>query len=459
MLNRLKNLFASKKKQFSENAENQKNPYTYQDVLHYNLENARRAVEFGIKELNPADSYGKVDKNVHYVYWGEDNLLPHHILQASALNNIISSIAEAYKEILVGEGYHVNTMLAEQYLQSINAEKIIDKIAWDLVIFDAFACEITSEVRDTRFVPVNVDHVPFSRIRFDKKNLNGKKHAYYSAIDWSLIDYRGQVKNLYNLTEEERELYAVKVHFPYLDSRNKVTGANPALYVDYEYHPSNDYYPKSDIQTVTGFSLINEQAQEYHVNYFKNGIMGSIVVNIPFDPKTITNEKELNAMKNAVLAEAKARWQGAQKAGQPFFNLYEVDGDGQTILPKAEISGFPGDQNDRKYIEMFQAVGEQIFMGMGVVEPSAFGLKSNSGALGKAEVMSMAYEQAEKFRIKNKRKMIEKFFNLLLTRAGIEDTFTLPYVPPVKPTIEVKQVVEYLPVADNNNGNEKGGVK
>jgi hypothetical protein len=439
----LKNIF-KKKQAFEQKAPEKTSRDEYNKVLDKNLANARKAIAFGVKELTPADRSYIQNRNVPYAFWGEDNLLPMHILRASALNNLISSVTEAYKEILVGNGYSLKTSKAKAFLKATGIDGIIERIAWDLVVFDGFAVDVHSVVKNIRFVPETTKHVPFSRVRFDKQNLDGARVKYYSALDWRMIDSYGNVRPFFGMSQEEVKRYEIKEYLPYSDEKGNILKNADALYVDYEYHPSNDYYPKSDIQTVTGFSLINEQAQEYHVNYFKNGIMGSIVINIPFDRGTIDDPTELARIKQAIIAEAQANWQGSQKAGQPFFNLYETDGDGQILTPKADISGFPGDQNDRKYIEMFKAVDEQMFLGLGVVVPAAFGLKDETGSLGKTDVMIMAYEQSERFRLKNKRKMIEKFVNTLIQRAGIEDKFELPYVPPVKPAIEVKQVVEHI---------------
>lgn len=437
MLNKIKTLFSGQKKRFQ--AENVAKKESYEDVFYRNKKNVLQAVKsFGVQEVLSTQS--NVSRYVDYVYWGSDNLFPQKLLLASANNNIISGVTEAYKEMLIGSGYRLATKKASNFLQNININALLEKIAWDLVIFEGFSCEIFSQMQNIRFAPVAVKHVPFSRIRMHKLNIDGNRYRYYSAIDWSAIDYNGNLKYFADKSGY-RDMFDVKEHLPYNNNKNEPNGYPQALYVDYEYHPSNDYYPKPDLQSIVGFDEINSQAQEFHVNYFKNGIMGSIIVNIPYDRGTLT-DKEVQLLKNQLIDEAKTAWIGSQRAGQPFFNLYEVDGDGNILTPKAEIAGFPGDQNDRKYIEMFRTIDEQILLGLGVVAPSAFGLTDNSNALEKADVMVMAYDLTEKFRLKSKRKMIENFVNMLINRAGIDDEFTLPFENIAKPAIEVVQKVE-----------------
>ncbi|MCS7029871.1 MAG: hypothetical protein NZ519_14030, partial [Bacteroidia bacterium] len=100
MLDVVKKIFSGKKGRFEKGT----NRETYDDVFYRNRKNILYAIKsFGIQEV--AVSQNASAKYVDYVYWGSDNLFPQRLLAAAANNNIVASVTEAYKEMLIGPGY------------------------------------------------------------------------------------------------------------------------------------------------------------------------------------------------------------------------------------------------------------------------------------------------------------------------------------------------------------------
>jgi hypothetical protein len=313
-------------------------------------------------------------QSLPYVMWGHDNTLPQQILEYCASDNVIRPLTGALQRILEGDEIKYTTPQAKLFLEALGIRNILPMIAWDLILLDGFAVLVNTPNDITK----GITHVRFADIRVDKRNTYTNQVGYYYAKDWGGINLLGQL--IPQLAGHEE--YEVKVMLPYGNEKSE------ELYYKSIYHPSGNYYPTPSTQTVESLVQISTEAIRFHVSYLKNGVVGSIIMNIPIninetDPEAM--QKKIDELKDL----AQTEWQSTVNAGKPFINIVPISPLGDdNVPPTATLSGFPQDANDKRHLDLVRFVREEKFIGMGVPVPEAFGMPSQGASiLGQAEVM------------------------------------------------------------------------
>lgn len=384
-----------------------------------------------ITTANPNSSLRFYAAKLPYVMFGHDNLYPVRVLDYSTKNHNISRASNDFVAMLRNCEYTLETQNAKRLLELLKIEKLIERVAWDLVILNGMSVEVVN-MPDVlgRMRTVALNHIPFANIRMSKANSYQNTEGFYSAEDWTVIDLYGRVKYYGNINREE---YEVKTHIPYAQK-----WAN-SVFVDYEFHPSSRFYPVADSECVFNQAEISGQAVTFHLSYLKNGVIGSIMLSIPTPPM---NKADFAAQSQAIIEQAEKNWQGAQNGGKPFIYLSPTDVDGNRQDPI--LSGFPQNGDDKRHLDLMKDIDAQTLFGLGYIN------SFDGGNLGKAEAMDMAYKLMEYNQVASLRKKIENFVNTIIRNNGIVDKFALPFTPPTLTPKEFNQTYTALPTPTSN---------
>ena len=108
-----------------------------------------------------------------WVTYGKDNLYPTHLLELYHNSIIHAACIEFITNAIVGEGVDYEAMkLTDQVPNYIESwDEILYKIAKDLVLFNGYAIQIIKNRNDKTY---SFFHVPFSTVRFAKKDENNE---------------------------------------------------------------------------------------------------------------------------------------------------------------------------------------------------------------------------------------------------------------------------------------------
>lgn len=398
------------------NKNSQKNEFeAWKDAVRADFKRAMPA--FGrideITTTNPSYTLRYAAQEAPYVLFGVDNLYPNKVLDISTTNHNLARVARDFVAML-NVPYTLKTGAGKMFLDFIGATDLVERFSWDLVILNGMSAQVVNVPNKFGVMKTTqINHVRFANIRASKDNEYKHTAGWFVARDWTAIDLYGRLK--YNLWVDA-DLYKIQ---PYLPYKQEYTNS---MYVDFIYHPSTHFYPVADAECVFGQAEISGEIVKFHVSYLKNGMVGSVVINIPVPPMTPDDFKE---QKEGLIREFKEAYIGSRNAGTPVVFLAQTDGNG--TQQQAQFAGFPQDANDKRNLDLIKIVDEQTLVGLGYIDAIS------GGNLGKAEAMTQAYILMEKNSIAPLRKKIETFFNTILKANGILDTFELPAILPEMP--------------------------
>lgn len=380
-----------------------------------------------ITVANPNYTLSYAAQQAPYVLFGVDNLYPNKVLDISTTNHNAARVARDFVAML-NVPYELQKGNAKAFMRLIKAEKLIERFAWDLVILGGMAAEVENVPNKFGIMKtIAVNPIRFANIRASKLNTYKNTAGWFTALDWTAIDLYGRLK--YSIFQD-KEAYEIKAHLPYKQQYSQ------SVYVDFVYHPSTYFYPVSDTECVFKQAEITGEIVNFHLSYLKNGMVGSVIINIPVPPML---PKEFEVKKAEILQKFNEHYIASRNAGKPVVYLAQVDQNGTP--QQATFTGFPQDANDKRNLDLIRLVDEQTLIGLGYID--AVG----GGNLGKAEALIQAYTLMEQNSVAPLRKKIETFFNELFANNGIADTFTLPFILPKMPEKTFTQT--YVPPASN----------
>lgn len=361
-------------------------------------------------------------RTLPYVMFGEDNLYMEKVLDVSTKNYTFYRIANDYVAMILNGGYELQTGNASSFLQSLSASKLIERLAWDLIILNGMAVEVVNYpgLNPQKLKTVELIHTPFASVRFSKLNTYNNPKMYYTALDWSAINFNGEVRYY---VYDYKELYEVKKHLPYSKQYHK------SMYVDYVYHPSSRYYPVADSECIFSQMLVQGKAVEFHVSYLKNGIIGSVMISVPARP--LASKEEREKFEQEITKTVQQKFMGARNAGVPLVHVAYQDVNGDVKYP--ELKGFPQENNDKRNIDLMRIVDEHAKFGMGYL---GF---DNAQNLGDGTALIVAYNLMYYNRVLRCVQKIEQFFNTIIKNNNIADTLKIPFVLPELPKKEFNQ--------------------
>jgi hypothetical protein len=388
-----------------------------------------KTIQFGKKDEITNDLnllYNKVD----WVYWGADNLFPNKFLLRLNENSFYSRVCSTQVNMVVGDGLTFegrDARVAEMYIQELGVDiNYLKKVAWDIVVLNAMSSQVI--LNQTGQYPARLVHVKSEKVRVDNNlDIYDEPTSYWLAKNWGVVNSNGKVDM--TIKRKKRADY-IPINIP----RYRVgTSDEVTLIYNVEYNPAMEYYPVPPAEAAFQEIDLNVKIMDYQNATIDNGVSGSVVISYPkkLAPTAEEEEKEQDAITQGI----RESLSGANKAGTALVVFYDPQGE-----VKPEVSSFPSDSNDKKYIETNRMIRESIFSGLGVVSEELFGIPSSTGFSSQSEMLLTANELTYTNIIKPKQQMITSVLNTILEHRGMNAEISILNSLPVSTNLTLDMV-------------------
>jgi hypothetical protein len=312
---------------------------------------------FHIQDFNAAyiPQYQEVIKNKPWVFYGEDNLFPNHLLalyQYSALNRAcLNAIAYGVR------GKSLNNNLGESLManRSETLYEVFSKCVMDKVIFGGFALNI---VKSNDGGIAEFYHTDFSRLRAGKVDQFDNVLEYYYSVDWR------------STTLNQNKYKPIKL--PSLDLLNN-DEPSQIMYFK-QYNPGMSYYPPP--QYLGGLTTIqlDIEVKNFHLNNMQNSMMPSVAV-------SFTNGVPSEEERDIIYRQLDAKYSSTNNAGKWFLFFSENPETAPVITP------IPNNASDAWYSQMYPQIEQTILTAHRITSPMILGIKEAGQLGGRSELI------------------------------------------------------------------------
>lgn len=358
---------------------------------------------FHIQDFNAAfvPQYQEVIKNKPWVYYGDDNLFPNHILalyQYSALNRAcINAIGYGVKGKSLNNNSQEITIMANR---SETLYEVWSKCVMDKVLFGGFALNI---VKNNDGGIAEFYHTDFSRLRAGKVDDFDNVLEYFYSVDWR--------QTTYNQTKYKPIT---------LPSFNMLEGDEPSQIMYFkQYNPGMSYYPPP--QYLGGLTTIqlDVEIKNFHLNNMQNSMMPSVAV-------SFTNGVPSEEERDIIYRQLDAKYSSTNNAGKWFLFFSENPETAPIITP------IPNNASDAWYSQMAPQIEQTILTAHRITSPMILGIKE-AGQLGGRQELLDAYNLFLEVVIKPiQEELIDAFEKVLflrdkkITKLSVEQNQLLP---------------------------------
>lgn len=215
-----------------------------------------------------------------WVNFGESNMYPQYLIELYNESPVHGSIVNSISQMIAGQGVVGGNSIANQYLQSIKFDSIIQNIARDLKLFGGYYLEIIWSMDRTTIAQVN--HLPYENCRLACSDEQDDVTGVWYSRDWSDMRKKKNVPHyipMFNVDyKEEMPKQVMFVHTLKLGS---------------------EYYPKPDYVGSVNYIELTRQIGEYHVNNILNGFFPSLIASFN---NGIPSLEEQHMIKNQLTA-------------------------------------------------------------------------------------------------------------------------------------------------------------
>jgi hypothetical protein len=338
--------------------------------------------DFGVSEFNAAyvPQYQEVIKNKPWVYYGDDNIFPNHLLalyQYSSINRAcINAIDYGVKgkNLTVLEGNVARIAMANR---SETVYDVFQKCVLDRVLFGGFALNI---VKSNDGGIAEFYHSDFSRLRAGKEDDFGNIDTYFYSIDWkNPTKYKPLEIPGFNMSPD--------------------SAPSQIMYFK-RYSPSMSYYPPPDYLGGVTTIQLDIEIKNFHLNNTQNSMMPSMAV---IFKNGVPSEEERDIM----YRQLESKYASTNNAGR-FFLFYA-----ETPETAPEIIPIPNNASDAWYGNMAPQIEQTILTSHRITSPMILGIKT-AGQLGGRNEMLDAYDLFLETVIKPVQEEILKGFEKVL---------------------------------------------
>jgi hypothetical protein len=327
-------------------------------------ENKKNNFGFMTHEFNAAfvPQYQEVIKNKPYVFYGEDNLFPNHLLalyQYSAINRACAN-AVIYgvkgKDLVVKNGDPNRIAMANR---SESVYEVFEKCVIDRILFGGFALNI---VKSNDGGIAEFYHTDFSRLRAGKQDVFGNTGTYYYSVDWKGTQVNPQKWK--------------PIEIPAFDMTSD--GEPSQILYTKRYIPGMDYYPAPDwVAGITTVQL-DIEIKNFHLNNTQNSLMPSLAVSFS---NGVPSEEE----RDMLYRQLEAKYSSTNNAGK-FFLFFSENPETAPV-----ITAIPNNASDAWYGNMAPQIEQSILTAWRITSPMILGIKTSGQLGGRAEMLD-AYE-------------------------------------------------------------------
>ena len=323
------------------------------------LKNNIHIQEFGMPAAVP--QYQEVVKNKPYIFYGEDNLFPNHLLalyQYSSINRAcINAIIYGVKgkNLLVKEGNPDAIAMANR---NETVYEVMEKCITDRILFGGYALNI---VKSNDGGIAEFYHTDFSRLRAGKQDVFGNTGTYWYSVDWKGTQVNPQKFKpieipAFNMTD---------------DSTSQI------MYVK-SYIPGMDYYTAPDwVAAITSIQL-DIEIKNFHLCNTQNSMMPSMAVSFK---NGTPNEEEMTMIQR----QLEAKYTSTNNAGK-FFLFFSENAESAP-----DITAIPNNASDAWYANMAPQIEQTVLSAFRITSPQILGIKT-AGQLGGREELLDAYQ-------------------------------------------------------------------
>jgi hypothetical protein len=323
------------------------------------LKNNIHIQEFGMPAAVP--QYQEVVKNKPYIFYGEDNLFPNHLLalyQYSSINRAcINAIIYGVKgkNLLVKEGNPGAIAMANR---NETVYEVMEKCITDRILFGGYALNI---VKSNDGGIAEFYHTDFSRLRAGKQDVFGNTGTYWYSVDWKGTQVNPQKFKpieipAFNMTD---------------DSTSQI------MYVK-SYIPGMDYYTAPDwVAAITSIQL-DIEIKNFHLCNTQNSMMPSMAVSFK---NGTPNEEEMTMIQR----QLEAKYTSTNNAGK-FFLFFSENAESAP-----DITAIPNNASDAWYANMAPQIEQTVLSAFRITSPQILGIKT-AGQLGGREELLDAYQ-------------------------------------------------------------------
>lgn len=358
-----------------------------------------------IQEFNAAyvPQFQEVIKNKPWVFYGDDNMFPNHLLTNYQYSPITRACANATmygvkgKDLIVKEGDPNAIGMANR---SETLYEVFEKCVVDRIIFGGFALNI---VKSNDGGIAEIYHTDFSRLRAGKEDMFGNVGTYYYSVDWKGTQINPQKWK--------------PVEIP---AFNMVGEDSPSqIYYVKKYQPMMSYYPAPDWIASLTTSQLDIEIRNFHLNNTQNSMMPSMSV-------SFTNGVPSEEERDILMRQLEAKYSSSNNGGKIFLFFSENPETQPVIAP------IPNNASDAWYSQMAPQIDQTILTAWGISSPMLLGIKTSGQLGGRAEMLD-AYNLFLQTRIiPIQEDMLKTFEKLLFLKTkqtiklGIEQNQILP---------------------------------
>lgn len=315
-----------------------------------------------------------------WVNFGTDNLYPNFLLELFGECALHRGIVQKKISFLLGDGIVLKGK-NEAFNAEINpldtAEELIQKLAYDFVLFQAFAVEVQYDLLNNK--PLYFNHIPVNQVRS-----NQSKTKFWVCPDWQA---KKNVLSFDRWVKGKNEDRKSKLFY--------YTGYVPTV---------NNVYASVDYQ-----AAITSMVTDMLINIFnKNNIEdGFSPVNIINFFKGVPTAEDIRSFERKFGETSKG------VDGIKYLISYN-NPDGKA----PEINTIAGDDYATKLIEVIKKIENSILFAHGATR-LLFGVETEGSLGGNGSELEIQYEVFKQTWVKNTRNVIESGLNRLFSDAGL----------------------------------------
>ena len=316
-----------------------------------------------IQEFNAAyvPQYQEVIKNKPWVYYGEDNSFPNHLLALYQYSAIHRACANAVIYGVTGKNLKVLEGDPNAIGMANRNDTVFDvyqKLVTDRVLFGGFAMNV---VKSNDGGIAEFYHTDFSRLRAGKEDEFSNVGHYYYSIDW-----RGSTINPNKWKPLEIEAFNMLPD----------SAVSQIMYFK-RYSPGMSYYPPPDYLGALTTIQLDVEVKNFHLNNTQNSMMPSMSV-------SFTNGVPSEEERDILMRQLEAKYSSTNNAGRIFLFFSENPETAPIITP------IPNNASDAWYSQMAPQIEQTILSGWRITSPQILGVKT-AGQLGGREELLDAY--------------------------------------------------------------------
>lgn len=326
--------------------------------------------------------------------------------ELARLNELHSSILRFKIDQVAGQGFLMDedSEEASDKLENINSlggiNDMLPKIAYDSVKYGGFAILVTWSRDWRKWVEIN--HIPFDKIRCLPVNERGEIDQFVFRYDWTKTrqpETHFEAYN-YNVATQRAEQFKKAIQTGDIAQLDGVDDLEHTQLLYFKPYCSDSfYYPYPDYIACLSAIRADINVNAYSEKGLENGMS---------DITTVTFFGEYSAVqKKAEARKVMHNHTGAAKTGAPLV-MFAKTKDKAPVIDKVRETG-----SEKKFKTIAEQVRQKILSGHRVTNPNLMGIPTTSG-LGSKDELITAYTLFFTTVIKPKQLEILKIFNRLM---------------------------------------------